>query len=270
MEIIKELAEKLDAEASIDINHEVKKISKNITLKEMKSAVDLYLMNAVYLSHDSMAKKEMSIILMLCLEYGEDICKYIDKTAFGAYDWTQYEAIDLLCKMALLKGVRKNETLKLINTHIDGFRYESLMNSLVSIRGFQNEPIVQDIFERQIGSFKDNHTDLVHILQFYWQSNKNRFEKYLQLLKTVVFENEIYPLSMAYIFKANKEGDMIAYNKDGSKYDAEESVEFLKIKAAIMFYETNSNDSDINNYLTYLKTNSKFRHHRDYLKDFDI
>ena len=268
LEKIDELAEKLLLDKKEEVNDQAKSIGKKLTLNEMQRAVDIYLHNAVDMYPESMNLKRMGVVIRYCVAFGEEICDYLDKTAFGDYDWTQYEAIDLLCRLALIQGIRKKKTLELIDEHIDTFRYTSLMNTLQSIKYFENEPIVQKIFERQIEKAKEDYQELVNILEMYGYWNLSRFRQYLPVLKKIVIEsneNDYSTFLMSYNMRGNENGEMIGYNQDGSVYNEDEGVEGIKLKAGIMFYKTDKTDAEINNYLTYIKLHSKFENHKSYL-----
>lgn len=267
-EKINELAQKLLEDKKEEVDQEAEIIGQKLKLDEMKRAVDIYLHNAVDMYPEPINFKRRGVVIRYCVAFGESICDYIDKIAFGEYDWTQYEAIDLLCRMALIKDIRKKTTLELIDENIDNFRYTSLMNSLQSMQYFKDEPIVQKIYERQLDKAKDDYQEFINILEMYYYSNQNRFEQYLPHLKKIIIESgdgDYSVLAMSHIMKSKNGGEMIAYNEDGSIFDEEEGIEAIKLQAGIMYYLTDKTDNEVNNYLKYIKSHSKFDNHKEYL-----
>lgn len=247
---------------------EVSLLSKKINLYQMEKAVDIYLENDVSMQADELKFKRMHIIKVLCLNYGEGICNYLDKIAFGEYDWTQYGAIELLCLLANKKDIRVDKTLKLISENINEFRYETEMNTLTFLRHFKKHSEITLIFDNAIEKYSESITDLLHILEFYYQYDKNEAIKHKKYLRKIAINNveaDFNIAEIAYILKKDENGNYIPYDENGNVINEKEIIEFIKIKAALFYIKMDNSDIEIINFIKKIQKESEFKNNIEFI-----
>jgi hypothetical protein len=64
-------------------------------------------------------------IFELIFNMGEETIPFLREIAFGEYDWTQANAMELLCRFAA-KGIQREETMTDLNREMPKMRWEAL------------------------------------------------------------------------------------------------------------------------------------------------
>jgi hypothetical protein len=65
-------------------------------------------------------------VFELIFNMGEAVIPFLREIAFGEYDWTQANAIELLCRFAA-KGIQREETITDLNREMPRMRWEALL-----------------------------------------------------------------------------------------------------------------------------------------------
>lgn len=250
-----------------DVDNEIEMLAPVLSLKQMERAVDIFFLKSTGLFQQKEDICSMNVVLKLCIARGEDICPYLDRTAFGEYDWTQRDAIEILCRMALAKGIRKQRTLELIFENLGSFRYETFMPCIQYLSWFENEPRVAEIFKSNLQHYKDNYSEFLNILKHCVWNYPEIVREYSTLLKSIILESgeDDYSLfEMSYIMSSKDGGEMKAYDKDGNEYTADEGIEANKLTAAGIYITIDKNDAEINAFVEKVAADSKFENHRQY------
>lgn len=250
-----------------DVDNEIETLAKTLSLKQMERAIDLFFVTSINYVLQKEDICRMNIVLGLCIARGEDVCPYLDSVAFGEYDWTQRDAIEILCRMALAKGIRKQRTLELIFENLGSFRYETFMPCMEYLGWFENEPRVEEIFKSNLQHYKDNYREFLNILKHCVWSYPEIVREYSALLKSIILESgeDDYSLfEMSYIMSSKDGGEMKAYDKDGNEFTADEGIEANKLTAAGIYITIDKSDAEINAFVEKVASNSKFEKHRQY------
>lgn len=250
-----------------DVDKEIEKLATLLSLQQMERAVDVFFHNSTSLFRQKENTYRMNVVLRLCIARGEDICPYLDRTAFGEYDWTQRDAIEILCRMALAKDIRKQRTLDLIIENLKSFRYETYMPCLEYLSWFENEPRVAEILKGSLQQRKDNYSEFLKILKLCVWYYQDVVKDYIPLLKTIILESDEKDYSlfeMSYIMSSKNGGEMKAYDEDGNEYTADEGIEANKLTAAGIYMAIEKNDPDVNAFVEKVAANSKFENHKQY------
>ncbi|HLP52536.1 MAG TPA: hypothetical protein VK154_16725 [Chitinophagales bacterium] len=264
-ELIDGLAENLKDGKETETNKEIERLAPLLSLKQMHNALEYFYSIWVKLLKKETDYNKMQVVQNLCIARGEDICPYLDKTAFGDDSCIQGYAIDILCKMAATKGTRKQKTLELINENLDDFYYETLMPTMYSLGYFENEPLVEEMFKRQLEQIKGSYIDFITMLKPCVWNYKKIVKGYMPLLKTIILESDEKDYSlfeMAYIMKSKNGEEMKAYDEKGNEFTAEEGIEANKLSAAAIFFEVEKYDPQVNAFIAEVAQNSKFESHK--------
>lgn len=261
-ELIHGLAENLKDGKETETDKEIERLAPLLSLKQMHNALEYFYSIWAKLLKKETDYNKMLVVQNLCIARGEDICPYLDKKAFEKDD---SKAIDILCRMAATKGTRKQKTLELINENLDGFYYETLMPTMYSLGYFENEPLVAEMFKRQLEQIKDSYIDFITMLKACVWNYPAIVKTYLPLLKTIILksgEKDYSLLEMAHIMKSRNGGEMKAYDEQGNEFTADEGIEANKLSAAAIFVEIDKNDPEINTFIAQVEQNSKFENHK--------
>lgn len=109
-------------------------------------------------------------IFEILYNYKSEAIEFLYKIGFGEYDWTQYQAIETLIRLAN-EGIEVNQTLEKIDASIDEFRYEALIPSLRALSTVKNQAIVETIFKRYLELYDEEHDrDYIETLQLFMQN----------------------------------------------------------------------------------------------------
>ncbi|WP_432720806.1 hypothetical protein R0381_002920 [Jeongeupia wiesaeckerbachi] len=84
------------------------------------------------------------------------------RVAFGEYDWTQGNAIEVLCRFAA-HGIEREQILMELKNAMPGFRYEALIYAAGPLRSHANtDPNVQAVIEEllSVPEFKEAYDEL--------------------------------------------------------------------------------------------------------------
>ncbi len=266
-ELVNRLATELEQEKEKEVDSEIERLAPLLSLKQMERAVDLFFQNSNSLIIQETNLSKMTVVLYLCIARGEDICAYLDEIAFGKESCMQGYAIDILCKMALKKGIRKQRTLELINENLDNFWYETQMPCMKSIGYFENEPLVAEMFKRQLAKIEGHYLDWVNMLRPCGWNYPEIVKGYFPLLKTIILHSDKQNyslLEMAGTLSSMDGGEMKAYDKDGNEYTADEGIEANKLNGAAIYYNIDKTDDEVNAFIEKVAANSKFEKNKRY------
>lgn len=128
-------------------------------------------------------------IFEILYHYKEKALPILYPIAFGVYDWTQYKAVGVLCKLAA-EGVATDEIVSRIGENIGNFREEALFPSLYYLSQIKENPSVSAIYEEQYHELKKyDAVDAYEALK-YWSINyPDAARQYLPFLKEMALGN---------------------------------------------------------------------------------
>lgn len=117
--------------------------------------------------------------------FEEDSVRKLNEIAFGEYDWTQYKAIDILCRLAN-EGVQKDLFLNRIEQEIGDFRWEAYIPTLYSLAKMKDDR-VKKIFiaELQICIEDDDFSSFIEILEPWMVETRTELPEHNPVLKNI-------------------------------------------------------------------------------------
>ncbi len=174
-------------------------------------------------------------IFEILYHYKEKAIPTLYAIGFGPYDWTQYKAIDVLCRLAH-EGIQTNEIITEIGKNIDDFRYEAVFPSIESLAGIPNREDIPKI-----------------ILQVFDEYSTYDPMDGLGILRILAFN---YP---------DVAKSKLAFMKSIAKG---EGNEVHRINAAILHYDLDPEDQEINELLEFWEKNAQQEAHRDRIIEF--
>lgn len=203
-------------------------------------------------------------VFEILYNYKEKAIPTLYSIGFGVYDWTQYKAIDILCRLAD-EGIQTDEIVKEIGDKINQFRYEAVLPSIKSLSRISNNPevpkIVLNIFEEYSN---EDPIDGLHILRVleknYSDIVKSKFEFIKSIARGKGIENRS-PLLDGAVLSIDKDGNE-SYSIRGEEIEGN-FEELHRINAAALFYRLDSTDKEINELIEYWAKSAKEESHRN-------
>lgn len=107
-------------------------------------------------------------IFEILYNYKEKAVPTLYKIGFGEYDWTQYEAIDILCRIAQ-DGILEDEISLRISRNIKDFRWEALIPTLKSLSKIKPNNVIDNIYSNYFHEFTD--LDSLYVVVDNWAKN---------------------------------------------------------------------------------------------------
>ncbi|BDI28806.1 hypothetical protein CCAX7_008570 [Capsulimonas corticalis] len=109
------------------------------------------------------------------------------KVAFGNYDWTQANAVDILCRFGI-EGLEREAIAREIAQNIPDWRYELIMYSINSLAKFAlyAPPVAQALRELIEESIEEDPIDTLSILEPLVQYAPDEARKYTPLLREIM------------------------------------------------------------------------------------
>lgn len=204
-------------------------------------------------------------IFEILYNYKEKAIPTLYSIGFGVYDWTQYKAIDILCRFAE-EGVQTDKIVNDISAEIKAFRYEAVFPSIESLSKIPNNPkiskIILDIFEEYSS---DDPIDGLHILQILIQNYPESVKNKLEFIKSIAMSKDIEnrsPLLDGAVLSIDQEG-METYSIEG-----EDSFEEIhRINATTLLYNLDSDNKEINELIEYWANNAQEESHREMINE---
>ncbi len=209
-------------------------------------------------------------IFEILFHYKEKHIPLLYEIGFGVYDWTQYKAIRILCRLAY-DGIQTDEIVAAIDSKIDHFRYEAMMPSLRSLSMIPNNPQVSKTFERLFLELaKGDPIDGLDVFR-YWTSNYMKDSaKHKNFVKAIAFgkglENRSPLLDGALFIKNNLDGsENFYFNNEKLEYGFEE---YHQIQAAVVYQYFDKEDQEIIDVLRYWEKHAQDKNHREQLTQY--
>jgi len=203
-------------------------------------------------------------IFEILYHYKEEAIPTLYSIGFGEYDWTQYKAIDVLCRLAN-DGIHTDEIVKNIGNKINDFRYEAVFPSIESLSQISNNPeipkIILHIFEEYSNDDPIDGLDILRVLVTnYPESVKSKLEFIKSIANGKGIENRS-PLLDGAVLSIDEEGNE-SYSIEGEEVQGN-FEETHRINATALFYYLNSNDKEMNKLMEYWAENAKEDAHRN-------
>lgn len=203
-------------------------------------------------------------VFEILYNYKEKAIPTLYSIGFGVYDWTQYKAINILCRLAD-EGIQTDEILKDIGEEINYFRYEAVFPSIESLSRISDNQeipkIILNIFDEYSN---DDPIDGLHILRTLVKNYPESVKSKLEFIKSIArgkgIENRS-PLLDGAVLSIDKEGNEI-YSIRGEEIEGN-FEELHRINATALFYHLDSTDKEINGLIEYWAKNAKEESHRN-------
>lgn len=161
-----------------------------------------------------------NVIFEILYHYKEKALPILYPVAFGVYDWTQYKAVGVLCKLAA-EGVATDEIVSQIQQHIGKFREEALFPSLYYLSQIKDNATVNAIYAEQYVELKKyDSVDAYEALKYWAVNYPDAVREHLPFLKDMAL---------------------------GRVEDALTNEE--RIDAAALFHQLNPGDEEVNRLL---------------------
>lgn len=202
-------------------------------------------------------------VFEILYNYKEKAIPTLYSIGFGDYDWTQYKAIDILCRFAG-EGIQTNEIVKDIGDKINHFRYEAVFPSIESLSLISDNPeipkIILNLFEKYSN---DDLIDGLHILRILLKNYPDNVKSKLAFIKSIALGKGIEnrsPLLDGAVLSIDKDRNE-SYSIRGERIE-ENFEESHRINAATLFYQLDSSDIEINELINHWEKNAKEESHR--------
>lgn len=207
-------------------------------------------------------------IFEILYNYKEKAIPTLYSIGFGEYDWTQYKAIDVLCRFAS-EGIKTNEIVTDIGNEINSFRYEAVFPSIESLSRISNNPkipkIILNIFDEYSN---DDPINGLHILTILLKNYPAAVKSKLEFIKSIArgegIENRSPVLDGA-VLSIDKDGNE-SYTIKGEEIEGN-FEESHRINAIALFYQLDTTDKEINELIEYWAKNAKDESHRNMIID---
>ncbi len=203
-------------------------------------------------------------ILEILFNYKEQAIPTLYSIGFGEYDWTQYKAIDVLCRLAK-EGIETEDTIKKIGDEIQDFRYEAVMPSLESLSSIPNNKEVSKIILKIFDEYsKGDPIEGLYILRLLTLNYPNEVKNKLSFIKAIAqgkgIENRS-PLLDGAVLSVDEEKKE-TYSLDGEEIQGN-FEEIHKIRAAGLYFFLDDEDNEINQLIDFWEHHAKEESHRN-------
>ncbi len=207
-------------------------------------------------------------VFEILFNYKEQAIPILYSIGFGEYDWTQFKAIDVLCRLAI-DGIQTKKIVKDIGDEILNFRDEAVFPSVESISKIPNTEevplILLKVFEKYS---KNDPIDGLHILQLSATNYPDFTKSKLAFIKAIAqglgIENRS-PILDGAVLSIDPEGNK-GYYIGGEKIDGN-FEETHRVNATILYYLLDKRDNDINELMSFWEKNIKEDSLRNKIKD---
>jgi len=102
-------------------------------------------------------------IFELIYNFGESALPMVREIAWGEYDWTQGNAIELLIRFAA-KGIKREEIISEIKKNFPNIRHEARLYAIQPfLPKFKKDPEIKKVFKElmQVEDFKESYEELI-------------------------------------------------------------------------------------------------------------
>jgi hypothetical protein len=186
-------------------------------------------------------------IFEILYHYKEDAIIILYMIGFGQYDWTQYKAIDVLCRLAN-DGIETERIVKNIGENLHHFRYEAVMPSMESLSEIENSENVPKILKKLFDEYvEDDVIDGFYILNAMAKNYPNEAKKELDFLKSLAngigLENRSPFLDGAVM--TTDENGKNTFFINGEKIEGNFNLEH-QLNSALLYQYLEPNDAEIN------------------------
>ncbi len=131
-------------------------------------------------------------IFEILFNFGGEAIPKLHEIAFGEYDWTQYKAINTLCRL-VNNGVESDDFLLKLEKHLPSFRYEAYIRVFYYLTQLGNETIVIDIYTNEFKKCLDreDYLTFVEIMDIWTERKKVFFPCFSSIVTQLAFGNFI-------------------------------------------------------------------------------
>jgi hypothetical protein len=203
-------------------------------------------------------------IFEILFNYKEEAIPTLNKIAFGDYDWTQYKAIDILCRLAI-EGIQTQETINNIGDKIGRFRYEALFPALESLASIpENEEVPKIILRVFDDCAEDDPIDGLEILRLLVVNYPEAVKTKLAFLKSIAQGQGIEgrsPLLDGAVMSIDGHGNK-SFSIAGEEIEGT-FEETHRIHAAMLFFRLDREDHEINQLLDFWEHHAEKEAHRN-------
>lgn len=203
-------------------------------------------------------------IFEILFNYKEQALPDLYSIGFGKYDWTQYKAINVLCRLAN-EGIKTEEIINNIGKEIQNFRYEAVMPSIRSLANIPDNKEVSKIILEIFDEYSnDDPIDGLYILRLLVLNYPDEVKNKLAFIKTIAkgigVENRS-PLLDGAVLSVDLEGNE-TYSIHGEEVVQEDFEEIHKINATALYFYLDNEDDEINQLIEFWEHNAKEDTHR--------
>lgn len=203
-------------------------------------------------------------IFEILYNYKEQAIPTLYHIGFGVYDWTQYKAIDVLCRLAN-EGIRTNEIIKDIGDNINDFRYEAVFPSVESLATIPNNEGVPKIILRIFDEYSiHDPIDGLDTLRLLAVNYPNKVKSKLAFIKSIAkgegIENRS-PLLDGAVLTIDHEGNE-SYSIQGEEIEGN-FEEVHRVSATALYYHLDTDDKEINELIEFWEKNAEEEAHRE-------
>lgn len=208
-------------------------------------------------------------IFEILFNYKEQAIPTLYSIGFGEYDWTQYKAIHVLCRLAK-DGIQSNKIVHDIGDQILNFRYEAVLPSIESLSAIPGNKQVPSIM---LAVFEDysasDPIDGLHILRLLSINYPKEVIEKLSFIKSLAkgegIENRSPLLDGAIL--SYTQGGKESFSIQGQELEGT-FEETHRINAALFYYSIDPQDKEINELIDHWEKNAHSEDHRSQIADF--
>lgn len=207
-------------------------------------------------------------IFEILYNYKEQAIPTLYAIGFGQYDWTQYKAIGVLCRLAQ-EGIQTNEIINDIGNKIKDFRYEAVFPSIESLSRIPNNEEIPKIILEVFDEYSiDDPIDGLHILRILAVNYPNEVKGKLTFIKSIAKGEGIEdrpPLLDGAVLITDEAGNE-QYSIGGEEIQGN-FEETHKITAAALYYYLDSSDKEINERIDFWEKDANEEAHRNMIRE---
>jgi len=198
-------------------------------------------------------------IFEIFFNYKEAAIPLLYRIGFGVYDWTQYKAITILCRLAQ-EDIQANQIINDIGKQIHSFRYEAIFPSIRALSNIKNKEKVAEIILHVFDTYsKGDPIDGLYLLQYLAVNYPERAKEKLGFIKSIAKGKGTEgrsPMLDGEIGSIQEDGTITYHNVNNKPIEGNFN-EKHQINAAILFGCLEPNDKEINGLLDYWVLNAK-------------
>ncbi|MDF2188093.1 hypothetical protein [Paraflavitalea sp. CAU 1676] len=208
-------------------------------------------------------------VFEILFNYKEQSIPTLYSIGFGEYDWTQYKAIHVLCRLAK-EGIQTDNIINDIGEKIQSFRYEAVFPSIASLSSIPGNKQVPSIMLAVFEEYSaDDPIDGLAILRLLSINYPQEAIEKLSFIKALAKGEDIEDRSPLL------DGAILSYDEAGNEtfsIDGEELTGSLeethRINAALLYYSLDPKDQEINDLIDHWEKTAQSEAHRSQISEF--